>query len=65
MAGRTMTLIYRGDRITVCEGGDGDLELRMGKHRETPKAKSFEAATNEARKWLLSNAGDMKGDYER
>jgi len=65
MAGRTMTLIYRGDRITVCEGTDGVLEMRFGKHRVTPEAKSFPAATNEARRWLLNNGGGMKGDYNR
>jgi len=60
-----MTLIHKGDRIVVCEGQDGNLEFRYGEHRATPDAKTFEAATNEARKWLLGVAGGMKGDYER
>ena len=64
-AGNTFTLIYKGSRLLVCEGQDGTIEFRMGKHRETPKAKSFNAAVKEATKWMLDNAGGMKGTYER
>jgi len=60
-----MTLIYRGDKIVVREGLDGSLEFKTGVHTVIPEAKKFEAATNEARKWLLANAGGMKGNYER
>ena len=37
----------------------------MSSHRETPKAKSFNAAVKEATKYMLDNAGGMKGDYQR
>ena len=60
-----MTLIYRGDKIVVREGHDGRLEFKTGIHTVTPEAQKFEAATNEARKWLLTNAGKMKGNYDR
>lgn len=65
MAGRTMTLHYRGTRMTVAEGQKGEVEYRVGNHRETPKAKSFDPACKEAVVWLLANAGEMKGNYER
>ena len=60
-----MRLSHRGTTILVCEGTKGEIELRTGKHHARAKSKSFEAATNEARKWLLEYAGEMKGDYER
>jgi hypothetical protein len=65
MAGRTMRLSHKGTTIVVCEGMDGEVEFRTGNHHAKPEAKSFEAATNEARKWLLEYAGEMKGNYER
>ena len=65
MAGRTMTIIHKGDRLTVCEGQGGELEFRMGRHRQTPVAKSFNPACKEAVVYLLKNAGEMKGNYER
>ncbi len=63
--GRTMKLSYRGETIMVREAIGGQIELQIGEHRQIAESKSFEAATNEARKWLLENAGDMKGDYRR
>ena len=65
MPGRTMTLIHKGDRIVVVEGQNGELEFRQGRHRATPTSKTFEAATNEARKHLLATAGGTKGNYRR
>ena len=65
MAGRTMVLSHKGDRLTVAEGQDGTVEFRLRHHRETPKAKSFAPACKEAVTWLLANAGEMKGNYER
>ena len=64
-AGQTLTIIYRGDRLLVAEGMDGTIEFRIDKHRITPKAKSFNAACKEAMVWILANAGEMKGSYER
>lgn len=60
-----MILTYKAQKIIVREGMDGRLEFNFGSHRVTPEAKTFEAATNEARKWLLANAGEMRGSYER
>jgi hypothetical protein len=65
MAGRTLTIIHKGDRLTICEGQDNELEFRLGKHRMAPKAKSFDQACREGLKYMLSNSGGMKGDYER
>ena len=65
MAGRTMNISHKGQRLTVCEGQKNEVEFRIGKHRETPKAKTFNAACKEAVVWMLANAGEMKGDYER
>ena len=65
-AGRTFKLQYGGRSILVREGHDGRLEFSHSDGtRQTPEAKTFEAATNEARKWLLEHAGKMRGDYER
>lgn len=65
-AGNTFTLTYRGQRLLVCEGQKGALEFRMGKHREVPKAKTFNAAVKEAVKWMLENAGKIdESRYER
>jgi len=63
--GRTFTLIHKGDRLVVAEGQDGTVEFRLGKHRETPKAKSFAPACKEAVIWMLTHAGEMKGNYQR
>ena len=65
MGGRTLTIIHKGDRLLVAEGMDGTVEFRIGKHRVTPKAKSFNAACKEGMKWMLDRSGDMKGNYER
>ena len=64
--GRTFTMIYGGSRLTVAEGMDGTCELRIGKHRVPAQAKTFKAAVNEGKAWLLENAGKMDAqDYER
>ena len=60
-----MTIIHKGSRLLVAEGMDGTIEFRIGKHRVTPKAKSFNPACKEGLTWLLDNSGDMKGDYRR
>ena len=60
-----MTIIYRGSRLLVAEGQDGAIEFRIGKHRVTPKAKTFKPACKEGMQYMLDNAGDMKGNYER
>ncbi len=65
MAGRTMNLAHKGVRVLVCEGQDNTVEFRTGGAHITPAAKSFPAACKEATKWLLDNAGEMKGDYTR
>jgi hypothetical protein len=65
MAGRTMTIIHKGDRLVIAEGQAGEVEFRMGKHRAFPKAKSFNAACKEGVAYMLKSSGDMKGDYER
>ena len=66
MAGRTMNISHKGQRLTVCEGQDDKVEFRIGKHRETPKAKSFNAAVKEAAKWMLDHASDVdESRYER
>ena len=65
MAGKTLTIMHKGMRLTVAEGQRDELEFRIGNNRETPKAKSFNAACKEAVVWMLANAGEMKGDYER
>ena len=65
MASRTMKLTHRGTTILVRESFDNHLEFVIGDLRTTPVAKTFEAATNEARKWLLDNAGDMRGTYNK
>ena len=59
MAGQTFTLVYKGTRLLVAEGQDGTVEFRVGRHRQTPKAKSFNAAVKEATVWMLANAGHM------
>jgi len=63
--GRTFTMIHKGDRLLVAEGMDGSIEFRIGRHRVTPKAKTFNPACKEAVAWLLDHAGEMRGDYER
>ena len=65
MAGRTMMIVHKGRRLTIAEGQGNEVEFRMGDHRETPKAKSFDAACKEAVKWMLDNTGEMRGTYER
>ncbi len=62
---RTFKLSYRGTSVMVREGFDGRIELHIGEHRQEAESKTFEAATNEARKWLLDNAGDMIGTYDK
>ena len=65
-AGQTLTIIYRGDRILVAEGMDGKIEFRIGRHRETPKAKTFGPACKEALSYMLTQAGEMdESRYER
>ena len=63
MPSRTMKLSHRGTAITVREGSGGRVELvtRYGKTLPST-SKTFEAATNEARKWLLDNAGKLDLD---
>ena len=66
--GRTLTIIHKGERVTVVEGQDGTVEFRFGQDgagRVKPKAKSYRAACREAMTWMLNFAGEMKGDYER
>ena len=64
--GRTFTMIYGGSRLTVAEGMDGTCELRIGAHRTKAQAKTFKAAINEGKAWLLENAGTLDAsDYER
>jgi len=64
--GRTFTLIHKGQRLLVCEGMDGTVEFRIGRHREVPKAKTFNAAVKEATKWMLDNTGEIdERSYER
>ena len=66
MAGRTMTIIHKGTKLTVCEGQDDKVEFRVGRHRQTPKAKTFNPACKEALAWMIANAGEMdEGVYER
>ncbi len=65
MSSRTMSLSHKGTKIQVREGHKGRIEFLTDGVRTTPDAKTFEAATNEARKWLLANAGQMKGNYDR
>jgi len=67
MGSRTMKLSHKGMVILVREGHDGSVELRFPHNGRAVKAesKSFEAATNEARKWLLEHAGEMRFDYTR
>ena len=65
MAGQTMTLAHKGMRITVCEGQDDTVEFRVGNERVQPKAKTFAPACKEAVKFLLEQAGGMRGNYER
>jgi len=65
MAGRTFTMSYKAQRITIREGHDGRLEFNFGSHVATPETKTFEGATNEARKWRLEKDGKMRGNYKR
>ena len=66
--GRTLTIIHKGERVTVVEGQDGTVELRFGPNgdeRIRPKAKGYRPACREAMTWMLNFAGEMKGDYTR
>ncbi len=65
MSSRTMKLSYRGTTVIVREGHDDRIEIQFGEHAQIAESKTFEAATNEARKWILEYAGDMKGTYDR
>lgn len=65
MAGRTLSIVHKGTTLIVAEGQDNRIEFRVGAHRETPKAKTFVPACKEALAWILANAGEMKGNYER
>ena len=66
MASRTMKLTHKGMTILVRESFDDHLEFVFNDGRDIDvTAKTFEAATNEARKWLLVNAGKMRSKYER
>ena len=66
-AGETFTMIHKGKRLLVCEGQDGTIEFRMGRHRQAPdKAKTFGPAVMEATKWMLAHASDVdESRYER
>ena len=62
--GRSMILSHRGQQITVVEGLDGTCELRFRDYRQGSE-KTFPGACREAMTWLLTNAGEMQGNYER
>ena len=64
MAGRTMSISHKGISIMVKEGYDNKCVLQHDKHTEET-TKKFPAACREALTWLLANAGEMRGDYER
>ena len=64
MAGRTFTLSHRGMTILVKERQDDTVVLQYANHSEDT-TKKFPAACREALKWLLDNAGQMRGNYER
>lgn len=64
MAGRTMTIKHKGLRVLVAEGHDDRVVLRCNGHDE-PTEKKFPAACRQAVSWLLANAGEMRGDYNR
>jgi hypothetical protein len=61
-----MTITHKGMSLIVCEGQDNTVEFRIGDHRQAPyRAKTFSPACKEAVAWMLANAGEMKGNYER
>lgn len=64
MAGRTMTVTHKGQSIFVLEGHDDRVVLKHKNYRE-PTDKKFPAACRQAVTWLLANAGEMQGNYDR
>jgi hypothetical protein len=64
MAGRTMTITHKGMSILVKERQDNSCVLQFTDHMEDT-TKKFPAACREALKWLLDNAGQMRGNYDR
>jgi len=59
-----MNISHKGESILVREGHDDRCQLQFRNHSEDID-KKFPAACRHALKWLLDNAGEMKGDYTR
>ena len=64
MAGRTMSITHKGMTILVKERQDDSVVLQFQDHQEDNDRK-FPAACRYALSWLIDNAGDMRGNYER
>jgi Ca2+-dependent lipid-binding protein len=64
MAGRTITITHLGRTVTVKEGYNNKCVLQFRDHTEET-TKKFPAAARYALKWMLENAGEMRGNYER
>ncbi len=59
-----MTIGHRGMRALVKENHEGVCVIEVGPHRmET--GKKFPASCREALTYLLENAGEMRGTYDR
>jgi hypothetical protein len=66
--GRTVHIVHKGERVLIAEGQDGTIEFRFGPNgdaRVRPNATTYRKACHEALTWMLDNAGEMKGNYER
>jgi len=64
MAGRTITITHLGQTVLVKEGYNGKCVLQFRDHIEETD-KKFGPAARYALKWMLENAGQMRGDYTR
>jgi len=64
MAGRTFQLSHKGMTLLVKERQDDTVVLQFQNHSEDTD-KKFPAAVRYGVKYLLENAGEMRGNYER
>jgi len=64
MAGRTLNITHKGMSILVKERQDDSVVLQFADHMEDID-KKFGPACRYALTWLLDNAGEMRGNYER
>ena len=64
MAGRTMKISHKGMNILIKERNDNSVILAHKQYEEHTD-KKFPQACRYALTWLLENAGEMRGNYDR